>query len=243
MSAAGTTDAAKVTFVLVPGAGFGAWVWSPVAAALQQGGHDVVALTLPGQSYGGAPATQVGLEDAVAHVVAEVERRDLHEVVLVGHSWGGYPITGAAHRIADRLARVVYLSAVVPQRGVAMADEDEQVGAFMRAAIEASGAVPTPPEAVRGLYMSDAPAPVADLVAALLLPQPGGYVLDALDVPPVTEAGIAASYVLFADDAALVRPGAQMAARIGAEPVVVPGSHLGLLTHPRQTAAALLALA
>jgi len=33
-------------------------------------------------------------------------------------------ITGAAHRIAGRLAKVVYYNAVVPARGTAMVDEN-----------------------------------------------------------------------------------------------------------------------
>lgn len=232
------------TFVLVPGAGFGAWAWSPVAQLLRAGGHEVVALTMPGQAYdGGAVSGQVGMADAVDHVVAEVERLDLRGVVLVGHSWGGYPVTGAAHRLADRVSRVVYYSAVVPERGVAMVDENEQVGAMMRGAMEQSpdGSVPTSPEVVAGLYMQDAPQ-LASLVAAMMLPQPGRYVLEALDVAPVTGAGIAASYVLGADDHALARPGTEFAARLGVEPVMVAGGHLGLLTQPASVAQALLAL-
>lgn len=196
---------------------------------------------MPGQAYDASPATDVGMQDAVAHVVAEIERLDLREVVLVGHGWGGYPITGAAHRLAGRVSQVVYVSAVVPQRGVAMADENEQVGAAMRGAIQASpdGSIPTPPEVVAGLYLQDAPE-LAPLVAAMMLPQPGRYVLEALDVGPITEAGIAASYVLFADDHALARPGSEFAGRIGAEPVMVPGGHLGLLTQPASVAQALL---
>ena len=38
------------------------------------------------------------------------------DVVLVSHSWGGYPATGAAHRLADRVAKVIYFSAVVPEQ-------------------------------------------------------------------------------------------------------------------------------
>lgn len=231
------------TFVLVPGAGFGAWAWYPVAQRLRAADHRAVALTMPGQAYDGDRATGVGIQDAVAYVVGEVERLDLRDVVLVGHSWGGYPVTGAAHQLKDRVVRVVYCSAVVPQRGVAMADENEQVGAAMRAAIEQTpdNTVPTPPEVIAGLYMQDAPE-LAPLVANMMLPQPSRYVLEALDVPPVTEVGIPASYVLGQDDIALARPGAEFAARVGVEPVMVPGGHLALLTRPDEVAQALLDL-
>jgi pimeloyl-ACP methyl ester carboxylesterase len=77
---------------------------------------------VPGHVRGladGDSRTALHLSDAVDHVVDEIERRDLRNVALVGHSWGGYPITGAAHRVAGgRLAKIIYFNAFVPARGV-----------------------------------------------------------------------------------------------------------------------------
>jgi hypothetical protein len=53
-------------------------------------GHEAVALTLPGLADGDSRAG-LRLSDAVAHVVSEIEQRDLADVTLVAHSWGGYP--------------------------------------------------------------------------------------------------------------------------------------------------------
>ncbi|WP_269650243.1 alpha/beta fold hydrolase [Streptomyces sp. ActVer] len=77
-------------------------------------------------------------------------------------------------------------------------------------------------------------------MADLLTPQPGDYFLDALDVPSVAELGIPALYLLGEGDRALPRPGAEFAARLGLEPVMVPGTHEGLLTHPDDVAEAIL---
>jgi len=110
-------------FVLVPGAWHGGWAWQPVARRLREVGCAAVTITLPGLADGDERGG-LRLSAAVDHVVAEAGRRDLSEVVLVGHSWGGYVITGAAHRIAGRLAKVVYYNAVVPARGTAMVDEN-----------------------------------------------------------------------------------------------------------------------
>lgn len=52
---------------------------------------------------------EVDLETHVADIVNLVGFEDLHDVTLVGHSHGGIPVTGAADRIPDRLARVVYV--------------------------------------------------------------------------------------------------------------------------------------
>lgn len=231
------------TFVLVPGAWLGSWSWQPVARLLADRSYQVLALTLPGLSYDGS-AAGLGLADAIDYVVNEVERRDLADVILVGHSWGGYPVTGAAHRLADRVSKVIYFSAVVPERGKSMADENEQYGEIIRQAIAASPdhTVPLAPEMVQGVLMPGDPAPLQELAAQLMLPQPGGYMTDSLDVPPVTKIGLDAAYVLFADDIALARPGTEFAARLGVEPLLVPGNHMAMLTRPDLVADALVSL-
>jgi pimeloyl-ACP methyl ester carboxylesterase len=232
------------TFVLVPGAWLGAWSWYPVAKCLREQGHNVVALTLPGLSYGSS-AAGLRLSDAVDHIVTEVGSRDLEEVVLVSHSWGGYPATGAAHRLAKRISKVVYYSAVVPAAGVGMVDENDVYGQQIRAAVAATPdrTVPLPLEALRAGLMPGESTELQDLVFNLMLPQPGGYLTDALDVPAVTQIGLAAAYLLGADDQSLARPGAEFAARLGLAPVVVPGGHMAMLTHPAAIAAALIAAA
>jgi pimeloyl-ACP methyl ester carboxylesterase len=201
----------------------------------------VLPVTLPGLTHGSSPAG-LRLSDAVDHVVREVTDRDLRDIVLVSHSWGGYPATGAAHVLADRVRHVLYCSAVVPERGVSMADENEAYAAVLRESIAASpdGTAALSLEAIRYGLMPAESEELQELVFGLALPQPGGYMTDALDVPPVTDAGLEASYVLGAEDTSLARPGAEFAARIGAEPRMVPGGHMALLNHPKEVAVAVM---
>jgi pimeloyl-ACP methyl ester carboxylesterase len=42
-------------------------------------------------------------------VVNLIEFEDLHDVVLLGHSYGGLVVTGAADKIPDRISQLVYL--------------------------------------------------------------------------------------------------------------------------------------
>jgi hypothetical protein len=51
-----------------------------------------------------------------------------------------------------------------------------------------------------------------------------------LDLPPVTEIGVDVAYVLCADDSALARPGTEFAARLGIDPLVIPRTHMTMLT-------------
>jgi pimeloyl-ACP methyl ester carboxylesterase len=227
-------------FVLVPGAWQGGWSWQPVARRLREAGYAAVTITLPGLADGDERAG-LRLRDAVGHLVAEVSRRDLGEVVLVAHSWGGYVITAAAHELAGRLAKVIYYNAVVPALGTAMVDENAEYAALTRAAIEASpdGTISLVREQVP-IFMPDADKQAQDLFFELLVPQPGGYFVDPIDVGDVTTLGIPAGYVLSEDDRALARPGTEFAARIGLTPVMVPGGHESMLTRPDEVTRALL---
>ncbi|GAB7052308.1 alpha/beta fold hydrolase [Catenuloplanes indicus] len=222
--------------VLIPGAWHGAWVWQPVAHRLRAAGHRALPLTMPGVD--GDPSG-VTLADAVGHVVDTIVRLDLHDVTLIAHSWGGYPATGAAVRVPERIAEVVYVSAVVPRAGVSQADElVPEMGAFVRGAIESSGGtVPIDLGSVQTVLLPGEPEPVQRLVAELLVPHPGAYFLDTLDEATLR---VPARYVLAEDDIALAKPGAEFAARLGVEPVLVPGGHEALLTHPDEVAAAIL---
>lgn len=111
------------TFVLVHGGWHGGWCWRKVAPLLRDAGHEVYAPTLTGlgeRAHLLSPA--VDLETHIRDVVGVVTYEDLEEVVLVGHSYGGMVITGAAERIAERLAHLVYLDAFVPDDGQRLID-------------------------------------------------------------------------------------------------------------------------
>ena len=90
--------------VLIPGGWHGAWSWRPVAERLRAANHRAITLTLPGLGDGDDPSGRK-LQDAVDYIVTEVRRRGFHNVVLVAHSWGGYPATGAAYILAQRVTR------------------------------------------------------------------------------------------------------------------------------------------
>jgi pimeloyl-ACP methyl ester carboxylesterase len=114
------------TFVLVPGAWLGGWVWERTAHRLRQRGHDVHPVTLAGlgeRARLGGP--DVDLDTHVADVVNLVRDQGLHDVVLLGHSYAGIVVTGAADRIPERLAKVVYLESGPVPDGVAYLDMED----------------------------------------------------------------------------------------------------------------------
>ncbi|MFF0154643.1 alpha/beta fold hydrolase [Micromonospora sp. NPDC005203] len=102
-------------FVLVAGAWLGSWAWDEVVPPLRAAGHDAYPLTLSGLAE--RRGVVAGQQTHVQDIVDEVERRDLRDVVLVGHSYSGIPVGQAAERIGDRLTRVVFVDAEVPVDG------------------------------------------------------------------------------------------------------------------------------
>lgn len=122
------------------------------------------------------------MAQAVDFIVNQVEGRDLTNIVLVSHSWGGYPATAAAARLASRISKVVYYSAVVPESGIAMADESKQLGQVVRTAIASTSdaTVPMPLDAIRTVMMQDATAQMQELVFGMCVAQPGAYMVESV---------------------------------------------------------------
>lgn len=142
-----------MTFVLIHGAWHGGWKWRLVRALLQRAGHQVFAPSLTGLGERRHLARpDIDLDTHIEDVRSLLEAEDLNEVVLVGHSYGGMVITGAADRAPERIARLVYLDAFVPQNGKCTLDYVvPERAARMREEGERSGFVPPPPLSLWGL--------------------------------------------------------------------------------------------
>jgi pimeloyl-ACP methyl ester carboxylesterase len=99
----------------------GSWAWDDVAGRLRQAGHDVHAVTLTGVGERAAEATpDVNLATHIDDIVDALA--DLRDVVLVGHSYGGLPVRGAADRVPERIARTVYVDSGPVPDGTAQID-------------------------------------------------------------------------------------------------------------------------
>lgn len=100
-------------YVLVGGGWLGGWCWQRVARRLREGGHDAYPVTLTGLGERVHLASpEVDLETHITDVVNLVEFEDCRGVVLLGHSYGGLVVTGAADRIPGRISQLVYLDTV-----------------------------------------------------------------------------------------------------------------------------------
>jgi pimeloyl-ACP methyl ester carboxylesterase len=113
---------AELPVVLVHGGAHGAWCWAPLLPAL---GADAIAVDLPPVSIRGGPGRSdlppgsgnLTLADCTAAVLAAAAEAGFERFVLVGHSMGGLTICDLARTAPERVAHLVFVSALVPPEG------------------------------------------------------------------------------------------------------------------------------
>jgi pimeloyl-ACP methyl ester carboxylesterase len=102
------------TFILIPGGWQGGWIYQKVADLLAAHGHKALPITLSG--LGDTPAPTANLKTHISEVVSAVESQQ-DDVVLVGHSYGGMVVSGAADAAPSKIRALVYVDAYVPDSG------------------------------------------------------------------------------------------------------------------------------
>jgi len=158
------------TFVLVHGAWHGGWCWRRVADRLRGGGHAVFTPTLTGLGERAhLLRAGIGLTTHIADVVNAMKWERLTGVVLCGHSYGGFIISGVAEAMAPAIRSIVFLDAFVPRDGEApqtLTSPAVQEG--VRAALQ-RGDVGMPPRSAEAFGVNQADRAWVD---SLCVPQP-----------------------------------------------------------------------
>ncbi|TWC65132.1 alpha/beta fold hydrolase [Herbaspirillum sp. SJZ099] len=211
--------------VLVHGAFADGSSWSKVIALLQKKGYRVTAVQNPLTS----------LEADVTATTRVIERQP-HDVLLVGHSWGGAVITEAGNH--PKVHGLVYLSALTPDSGESVGQLLERLHAPME------GMAPD----TNGLVWLDDPAAFAKVMAGDVASQEARR-LAAVQQPIAAAAfsekigqaawrGKPSWYLLTEGDHALpIAVQRKLAAMTGAHTVEIRSSHMSLVSHPDAVAA------
>jgi pimeloyl-ACP methyl ester carboxylesterase len=246
----------RATFVLVPGYWLGAWAWDEVAARLRDAGHDVHAVTPAGQAERADEAAPgVDVDTQVADLVKLIEDGGLEEVVLVAHSGANMAATGAADRIPERIARVVYVDTGPMPSGLAAIDfHDPEARAALEKSIAEEGGgrwIPVPP-----FDPGADPVNLADLTGEHLAalrrrgtPQPSGTATQPLTRPdplPATPRTLVATTIPLAAVRQMGESGHPIFSMMtgpGWTYRELPTGHWPMLSKPRELAALLAGLA
>jgi pimeloyl-ACP methyl ester carboxylesterase len=232
-ASAAAQAAAKPTIVLVHGAFADASSWNGVISRLEGDGYTVVAAANPMRTLTGDAADVSALVQSIPG-----------PVVLVGHSYGGMVVTGAANG-AKNIKALVYVAAFIPAPGesaLALA------GMFPGSTLGAALTPVTLPQGGHDLYIvsakfhaqfaADVAAPQAKLMAATQRP-----VTEAALAEPVGAAGWKGvpTYVTYGAEDRNIPAALEsfMAKRAQARETVpvAGGSHALMVSHPDQVAA------
>jgi pimeloyl-ACP methyl ester carboxylesterase len=120
-------------YVIVHGAWGGSWAFRKVDSLMTAKGALVYRPSLTGQGERVHLASpDVGLSNHIQDVVNMILYEDLHEIILVGHSYGGMVITGVADQVSDRIQRLIYLDAFVPNNGESVMSMQGEQGSWLK---------------------------------------------------------------------------------------------------------------
>ena len=108
------------TYVIIHGAWHDGDLLGDVAAHIRAAGHEVHHPTIAGNGKDADKA--VGLADAIQSIKDYITEHDLTDIILAGHSYGGFIITGVADAMMERVRRLVYWNAFVPYDGQSLID-------------------------------------------------------------------------------------------------------------------------
>lgn len=192
--------AASRTYVLVHGAFLGGWCWSKVASILRGRGHTVLTPTLTGLGERSHLISKsIDLDLFATDLTNVIKYEDLHDIVLVGHSFGGVPVSAVADTMRDRIRRLVYLNSVILEKGQTVFDQlpKEVVAARTKAAQDSSGGLSVPPPPPSAIGISD-PAQ-AQFVQWRLTPHPFSSFVSPLNLTNKVGNGLPAIYIVCTD--------------------------------------------
>jgi len=211
----------NTTVILVHGAFADGSSWGDVIPNLEQEGYDVIAVQNPLTSYADDVATTRRVIDAQAG-----------SVVLVGHSYGGAVITGAA-RNASNVRALVYVAAFAPDDGENLQALLEKYPSKIGAALvpDAAGFLYIDRSQFKEVFAADVSERVLSVMSATQKPinsQIFGQVYEApawKDIP---------TWYLRATDDQAINPALQQmfAERMGATTREVGSSHVPFASQP-----------
>jgi pimeloyl-ACP methyl ester carboxylesterase len=216
----------------------GAWAdgssWGRVIPILRERGHTVVAIQLALNS----------LADDVAHTRQVLADRLQGPTVLVGHSYGGAVISGAATGQANAIA-LVYASAFAPDEGEALGALSGRyppapLGEHLQP--DAGGKLWIDPAKYNEVFCQDVDATQAGIMAAAQGPLAGAIFGE--QAGPAAWHTLPSWYVVSTEDRAIA-PDLErfFAERMGASTVEVGSSHASPVSHPREVADLIFAAA
>ena len=189
-------------FILIHGAMHGGWCWERVVPLLTAHGHFVVTPDLPGLGSDKVPAAEVTLENwgkFVADILDDIPGRTL----LVGHSMGGMAISQAAEYVPDRVAALVYVTAVLLGNGLSSANLPQEKSRVPMTLTDDGQYLTTTPEGAVAAFYGETPLEWREAALSRLVPQPAAVLRLPLQLSAERYGTVKRAYIECALDQAL----------------------------------------
>jgi len=229
--------------VLIHGAWHYGGLWQEVAEPLREAGHEIHTPTLAGNAPPGVEVDRtISHAEAVQSAVDYLNKHDLNDFVLLGHSYGGTIISKVAEAMPDRVRRLIYWNAFVLTdnesiESVSPPPYKEMMDGIVASGAYGEGAVKLPFPVWREAFMNDADLELAQKTYEMTTPHPIRTLTDPVELKTFFDLQIPKSYINCTEDIAMP-PGdfawvPRFPARLGlCRLVQMPGGHEACFTNP-----------
>ena len=239
-------------YVLVHGSAHGSWCWERVVPLLEQHGHRVIAVDLPGNGHDDTLLADVTLETYAGHLCHVLDSLD-SPAVLVGHSLGGITISRAAELRPDRVAVLVYLTALLLEDGETFMPTASREPGEVRRALETRTSwniaddlthITYKPELAQHRFYNDCSPEDVAWAKSMIVPQPVGPLVSPVRITDANYGRVPRVYIECALDNAVSpeRAREMYTAMPCAEVVTMQTGHSPFLSAPEELAGHLHAL-
>jgi pimeloyl-ACP methyl ester carboxylesterase len=161
------------TFLFVHGAWDGGWDYAKVDSLLSAGGDMVYRPTLTGLGERvHLSNANINLSTYIADIMNVIKFENLHNVILVGHSYGGMVISGVAEQMPERISQLIYLDAMVPNDGESAQAVCGDIWDMMMKSNIKDGLVQYPFGATKSAPPTDVPQPLKTFTEPLKISNP-----------------------------------------------------------------------
>ena len=226
------------TFVLVHGSWHDGFAWQAVIDQLEAKRHHAFAPTIAG--HGKDVNKNVNHAQCTQSIVDYIVNKDLNDIVLVGHSFGGTIIAKVAEAISNRIRRLIFFNAFVLNDGESINDNTpphSQALSDQLARQSDDHTVMLPFEIWREAFINDADLELARSSYTQLSPEPYQPWLDKLDLKQFYSLPIPKSYRYCTEDNVLPQGDwgwhPKMSSCLGLFRFVqMPGSHEVMFSNP-----------
>ncbi|MCR8633086.1 alpha/beta fold hydrolase [Paenibacillus radicis (ex Xue et al. 2023)] len=210
-----------LTFVLIHGSWADSSFWNGIANELRKKGHTVYTPEYPG--HGADPNKDVSHAMITKSIADYIISKNLSNVILLGHSFGGTLVQKVAELVPDRLKRLVFLNAFVLKDGESLGDEfpapfRETIISLVQSSKDNTIMLPFP--LYRDAFVNLASLELAQQMYSEISPEPAKPLLEKLDLKKFYTLTIPKSYIYLTVDNALPQGGGygwhpHMSSRLG----------------------------